>query len=212
MNMLSMVRDFQKYASMVAKAIREHRWEQHANGILLPRERCIVGGFYTTRTTPRADRLRFGLCGPWSAPDHNLVPNEGLNFILDLAGNNAAAAAAYIALYGGNYTPIAANTAAGFASTYTEITSGSEGYEESTRVLWDTGAATSQAVNNYSAPAEFTIITAGSLTVYGVALLTASAKGSTSGKLLSASKFGAAKTFADDDTFEVKYQLGLASS
>ena len=191
-----------RHMPTVARAIRNHKWEQHQNGILLPKERCIVGGFYSYRVNG----------GDWSEPEHNLLPNEGLNFALDLIGNNTSPAAAYIALYGGAYTPIAGNTAAGFTATYTEITSGSEGYEESTRVLWDTSAAASQAVNNYAAPAEFTIITAGSLTVNGVALLTASAKGATTGKLVSASRFGAAKSFSDDDTFEVKYQIGMTSS
>lgn len=194
--------ELKRYLNEVARAVRNHKWVQHANGILIPNMNAIVGGHYSYRVNG----------GEWSAPEHNLLPTEGLNFALDLLGNNASAAAAYIALYANALTPIAAHTASGFTATYSEITSGSEGFSEATRVLWDTSAAASAAVNNYAAPSEFTIVTASTLTVNGVGLLTASAKGATTGVLVSASRFGATKTFNDTDVFEVKYQLGMTSS
>lgn len=173
----------------------------YANGqIYFPGAHAHIGGEFFGRVNK----------GPWELLAHNLWPTEGMNFALDLIGNNVAAAAAYVALWNTNYTPVLADTAAGFTAAYGEVTSGSEGYEETTRVLWNTGAAASAAVNNNSNPAEFTIITASTLTVRGVALLTVSAKGSTGGKLLSASKFTVARSFADDDLFDVKYVLGLS--
>lgn len=195
-------KELSRYISMVRSAIQNHRWEQHANGILLPRERVVVGGFYQTRIND----------GRWSEPDHNLLPTEGLNFTLDLLGNNIAAAAGYIALHANTTTPIAGHNAAGYTATYSEITSGSEGYSQSTRVLWDTSVAASAAVNNYAAPASYTIVTASTLTVNGAGLLTVSTKGGTTGALLSASKFAATRTLSNTDSFQVKYQIGMTSS
>ena len=186
----------------VQRAIKTHKWDQHENGILLPAAHVVIAGTYSYRVNG----------GAWSDPQSNLLPTEGLNFMLDLVGNNTAAAAAYIALYANALTPIATHTAATFTATYSEITSGSEGYSESTRVLWDTGAAATATVDNYSAAATFTIVTASSLTVNGVGLLTASAKGATTGALVSASRFGTTRTFANTDVFDVKYRISMTSS
>lgn len=199
---MQFTQELARFLPSVARAIRNHKWEQHLNGILLPRERCVIGGAYSYRLNG----------GDWSVPEPNLLPTEGLNFALDLLGNTGTPAAAYIALYANSTTPIAGHNAAGFTATYGEITSGSEGYTQSTRVVWTAAAAASAAVNNYASAAEFTIISASSLTVNGVALLTASAKGATTGKLISASKFASTKSFNDDDSFEVKYQLSMTSS
>jgi hypothetical protein len=183
------------------RAILGHKYEQHANGIFIPGAAVIVGGQYAYQTNK----------GGWSDWEKNLLPTEGLNFMLDLVGNDVAVAASYITLHGNSTTVLAAHTAATYAATYAEC-SGSEGYTEAARVLWAPAAAASAVKHNNASPAEFNINTASTLTVNGVALLTSSTKGGTGGVLISASKFSAARTFSDADIFDVKYQLGLTSS
>jgi hypothetical protein len=195
-------KDLSRFIGEVRRAIRNHKWEQHKSGILIPGG-VLVGGEYSYSHNK----------GPWSDPEKNLLPTEGLLWLLKCLDGHGTPVASYIALHANTTTVLATHTAAGYTATFGEITSGSEGYEESTRVEWVTADPSVTAVmNNYASPASFTIITASTLTVNGVALLTASAKGATTGALVSASKFGATRTFSDDDTFDVKYQLGLTSS
>lgn len=195
--------ELSRHSGEIGSAIRGHKWEQHNNGILIPSANAVVGGQYAYRVNE----------GPWSEWEPNLLPTEGLIFLLNLLGNHATIPTCYIALYANALTPIAAHTAAGFTATYSEITSGSEGYDEATRVAWVTAtAATTAVIHNNASPARFTIDTASSLTVNGVAMLTASAKGATTGSLISASRFAATRTFSDTDLFDVKYQIGLTSS
>lgn len=193
--------ELRRHLNEVRRAIVNHRWWQHANGILIPQGGLVVSGMYSCRVNK----------GGWSPWERNLMPTEGLNFVLDMIGNDAAAAASYITLHANTTTVLATHTAATYASTFSEC-SGSEGYDEATRVLWDPAAAASASKNNNASPAEFTINTSGTLSVNGVALLTSSTKGGTSGKLLSALKFSATRTFSDGDLFDVKYTLGLTSS
>lgn len=62
---------------------------------------------------------------------HNLVPTEGLNYILEAALRGGAALSTwYIALFEGNYTPVAGVTAATFPAAATECTA----YDQATRV------------------------------------------------------------------------------
>lgn len=196
-------KELSRHIREVRSAIFRNRYNQHANGIEIAGAKAIVGGQYSYRLNG----------GAWSDPEPNLLPTEGLIFLLNLLGNHASIPSCYIALFANAYTPLAANVALSFTSTYSEITSGSEGYSESTRVAWTSAtAATTAAIHNNASPAEFTIVTASTLTVNGVAMLTASAKGATTGNLISASKFSATRTFSNTDLFDVKYQLGLTSS
>ncbi len=191
-----------RHAPEFMGALRSNQYERvDAGTIYFPKQRVNASGLYI-----------IGVNGKELERCPNLLPTEGLNLMLDNIGNNTAIAAAYIALYANALTPIAAHTASGFSSTYSEIVSGAEGYTQSTRVLWNTDAASAAAVNNYSNPAVFTIITASTLSVNGVALLTASAKSSTSGALISASRFSATRSFSNTDEFDVKYQISLTSS
>lgn len=184
-----------------SRAIRGHKWEQHANGILVPSAHIVIGGQYAFQTNK-------GGFGDWES---NLLPTEGLNLMLDQIGNDAAAAASYITLHANTVTPLATHTAATYVAVFAEC-SGSEGYTEAARVLWAPAAAAAAAKHNNASPAEFTINTATTLTVNGVALLTSSTKAGTGGILISLSKFSAARTFSDADLFDVKYQLGMTSS
>lgn len=117
-----------------------------------------------------------------------------------------------LALYAANYTPLANLTAASFPATASEITSNTEGYTEATRRVWTPSAPSANMIDNLANKAAFTIATASSLTVNGAALLSESAKGAVTGKLVSATKFAAARTLYNTDVFNLAYRVQLTSS
>lgn len=182
-------------------AVQQHRYEKTDEGILFPRAHVMVRGLYAHRVND----------GPWTE-DHNLVPTEGLNYLLDQLLGGGSAAPLYLSLYQGAVTPAANWTAASYPATATEITSGSEGYSEGNRVLWNAAAAAAGAKDNYSNVAAFTIVTASQLTVNGVGQTTVNTKGATTGKLVSAARFSAARLLSNTDVFNVKYQIAMTST
>jgi hypothetical protein len=194
---------FGRHSREFQRALDQHKWEQHANGILFPAQHALAAGEYiiTNRKT-----------GELIERVQNLLPTEGLAFLLNLLGNHAAIPSAlYIALHANTTTPLAAHVALTYTATFAEIVSGSEGYTQANRVAWVSATATVGAIHNNASPAVFTIITASTLTVNGVAMLTAQAKGATTGTAISIAKFSASRTFSNTDEFDVKYQLGLTS-
>lgn len=137
----------------------------------------------------------------------NIVPNEGLTYMLNVATvAQTPASAWYVGLFQGNYTPVATDTAALFPSNATECTS----YSETTRQVCAFSGAISLASGNSASPAQFTFNAAN--TVYGGFVTSASAKSSTTGTLLSAVAFPTAKTLAVGDILRVTYTLNLASA
>jgi hypothetical protein len=172
--------------------------------LFLPDAKIFVRGLYSHRR-----RTRHGAEAWIDSP--NLLPTEGINTMLDNL-NGATGAAAYISLYASAISPAANWLASTYVATATEITSGSEGYTEGTRQLWNAAAAASGSKDNYAVPAVFTIITAGTLNVNGIGLHTVSTKGAGTGKLLSATRFGSQRSFSNTDEFDIKYRLTITSS
>lgn len=147
--------------------------------------------------------------GEWESAK-NLITNEGLNYILNTAfGSKPKASNFYVALFSGTAAPDSTWTAASFSATANEIVSLTEGYTNATRPEWKPTDTTTQRIDNNANVAKVTIATAGTLTVTGMALLTASGKGSTTGTLISAFKFPTARVFQSGDIFEVGYFVGL---
>jgi hypothetical protein len=79
-------------------------------------------------------------------------------------------------------------------------------------VTWVPGTAAAAAVNNNSSAASFTIATATTLVVNGVGMLSTAAKGDATGKLLSAARLPSARSFANTDSYDVKYGITLTST
>lgn len=147
--------------------------------------------------------------GEWHRTQ-NLITNEGIALILNVAlGKTPKPAAYYIALFSGQAQPQNTWTAANFASAASEIVSTSEGYEGATRPEWTSANTNGNTINNMAAAAKLTIRTAGQLNVTGVALLTNSQKGGTSGTLVSATKYAAPRVFQDGDIYEIGYNISL---
>ena len=194
--------DLIKHVEEVAQALRQFRYEVVGDGgVLFPAQHVVARGLYSHRVNK----------GPWSH-DPNLVPDEGLNYLLDQLLGGGAAAPCYLSLYANAISPAANWTAANYNANAVEIISATDGYSEATRQAWTTTAAVTKTKDNYASPAVFTIVATGPLSVNGVGLHTVSTKGAGTGKLVSATRFGSTRTFANTDVFDVKYQLALTSS
>lgn len=161
-----------------------------------------VGGVFTI------EHVRNGVViDTWQ--EKNLVTNEGLNSLLDVYLNGDGTAkipAWYVALFEGNYTPLATVTAATFTAAATECTA----YDEATRVLWVDAAASAQQITNTASKATFTMNA--TKTIYGAALISASAKSATTGTLFAASRFSVSRAVVDNDQLLITYTVQAASA
>lgn len=199
--------DFVKHAREFQRYLRNFQYEWSPFGIFFPKARALASGKYTHWVTGYESEL---------ATDHNIIPDEGLNHYLNVVLKGPSGAGTqittwYLMLHSGSGTPTAALTAANYNATLSEITSGSEGYSEANRVTWvgDAVDTVNTEVENTTTPATFTIVTASSLAVNGAGLVSVNTKGSTSGVLLSAGKFGATRNLSNTDEFNLKYKVDL---
>lgn len=197
-------RDLLKHAREFIRALTNFKFERtgDARGIYVPHARAFISGTHYHDVN-----------GQDLQADPNLLPDEGLRYLLT-AGllNGSKIGIWYLAPYAANYTPLAGLTAASFPATAAEITSGAEGYTQSSRPAWAPGAVdSSNLVSNLLNKADITIATASTLTISGVALLSESAKGAITGTLVSATKYANARTLYNTDVFGLAYKVQLTS-
>ena len=186
----------------VLQDLQAGRYEMTENGLYFPVQKVLANGEYFDRING----------GQWQATK-NLVVDEGLAHILNVAmGAKAKAAGYYLALFSGATAPAANWTAANFASVAAEIVSMTEGYTNATRPQWSPVDTNTNSIDNFAAVAKVTIATSSQLTVTGAAMLTNSVKGGTSGTLISASKYTAARTFQNGDEYEIGYRLSFTAA
>lgn len=111
---------------------------------------------------------------------YNLVPTEGLNFMLRaMFKAETVPPAWFISIYEGDYTPMPDVTAATLPGLATEITA----YTPATRPEFVDGPVVDGSTSNAASLAEITFTAA--KTVRVLAMSSAAAKGSTAGVLLS---------------------------
>lgn len=178
------------------------RFEQTENGLFFPAQGLAARGEYFDRVNG----------GEWQTTQ-NLVVDEGLAHLLNVAlGGKAKPAGYFLALFSGATAPAANWTAANFASVAAEIVSLTEGYTNATRPQWVSVDTNTNSIDNFASVAKVTIATSSQLTVTGAAMLTNSVRGGTSGALISASKYTAARTFQNGDEYEVGYRLSFTAA
>lgn len=137
----------------------------------------------------------------------NIIPTEGLHYLLNVAFRDGTKLPSWsIALYEGNYTPVAGLTAATFPSAASECTT----YASATRPAFTPSAPVSGSIDNAAALATF--VSSADKTIYGGAILSSSAKGSTSGVIASAVRFSSTKPFTSGSTLAVTAGLVLTST
>ena len=194
--------DLQKHSREFATALRNHQYEVTDEGVYFPKQRAIASGVYTHNVNGVDERV-----------DSNIVVTEGLNHMLDVVLHGTTAVATwYFGLFSANVTPVNTWTAANFTANATEIVSNTEGYSETTRQAFVEAAAAAGSINNTASKAAFTIATATLITVWGAGLLSSNIKGGTTGTLMSAAKFSAARTLYATDVFNLGYTLSLTST
>ena len=132
----------------------------------------------------------------------NLVVDEGLTHILDVLFKSGTQISAwYLGIFEANYTPAADDTAANIAARCTESTA----YDEAARQTFTDGAISSNAIDNTASRAVFTINA--TKTMYGVFLVSTSAKSGTLGTLLSVASFTTARPVISGDELLVTYTM-----
>ena len=186
-------------ASLV-RDIKRFGVEETESGLYVPRANVSIGGVF------EYEHRRAGEIIDVSS-SHNLVVNEGLNHILNVVLHGATATPTwYVGLFEGNYTPLAADTAATFPTSATECTA----YSEATRQEYVEAAASGQSITNSAARATFTFNA--SKTIYGAFLTSVSTKGGTTGVLLAADRGAVAKAVVSADQLLVAYTLSITAS
>lgn len=138
---------------------------------------------------------------------HNLMPEEGLNHVLNTVLKGGAQVSNwFVGLYEGNYTPVDGDTMAAFPAAATETTA----YTSVTRVAWTGGTVDNGVVDNTAVRAEFTF--SADKTVYGGFMSSVSSKGSGAGTLLSAVRFGSPKVVESGGILRVTAGFTMASA
>ena len=195
-------RDLLKHSREFATALRNHQYEVSDAGVHFPKQGAIVSGVYTHNVNGQDERI-----------DSNIVVTEGLNHMLGVTLNQITPVATwYFGLFSANVTPVNTWTAANFTANATELVSNTEGYSETVRQAFVEAAASAGSITNTASKAAFTIATATSITVWGAGLMSSNVKGGTTGTLMSAAKFSAARTLYNTDVFNLGYTLSLTSS
>lgn len=167
-------------------------------------EAAKAGGIFTVQCHDKDGNLK------WEAKEHNLVVNEGLQYMNAKTFTGSSYTAAwYLGLYGAgaSNTPAATDTMSSHAG-WTEVTA----YSQSTRPACNFGTPTtadpSVATNSASA-ATFSINA--TTTVGGAFLTTDNTKGGTTGTLFSAADFQSPgdRSVVSGDTLSVTYTFSL---
>lgn len=168
--------------------------------LILPKSGLLVGGYFDV------EHVRDGkVIDRWR--DHNIIVNQGLNHILGVTFNAATQVATwYVALFESNSTPAATWTAGQIGTEQTECTA----YDEATRVQYVEAAPASQQITNSASKATFTINA--TKTIYGAMLVSDSTKSATTGTLMAASKFSAARSVVATDQLLITYTISASDA
>lgn len=137
---------------------------------------------------------------------HNIMPLEGIHHVLNTVLKGGAQVAQWhIGLYETAYTPTPNDIMATFPTQAVETTE----YASATRMTFTPGTLAAGSVDNSANAVEFEF-TAAKL-IYGGFISSSSAKGSTSGVLLSAVRFGSPKSVDSSSTLRVTAGFTMAS-
>lgn len=181
-----------KFAGEAARAIRNFKYDIMGDGSLyFSGSRKTIGGVFRHAHAPAGlvDARGNPILGDW-AVDPNKMVFQGLDYALNAAfGGQAQLSAFSLAPFSGNVTPADSWTAANFTANSTEFTA----YTNGTRLPWTTAPSTARAIGNSAAlvAATATFSAGGPYNVYGIGLLSASAKSATTGTLIAATRFAA---------------------
>lgn len=190
--------DLKKNAREIGRHLRNGSYELTEGGVL------IKGGMNALCNGIFQDTLyRDGAADAQISP--NRVVDEGLIHILNAVfAGSAQITAWYIGLFSGNVNPQADWKASNIVANATELT----GYTPAQRPAFTVAAATTPSIGNAASEASFAFDANGPYTARGAFLISASAKGSTSGVLMAATRFSTDRTGLNSpDLLGVRYTL-----
>ncbi|MBT8449656.1 MAG: hypothetical protein KJO69_08195 [Gammaproteobacteria bacterium] len=145
-----------------------------------------------------------------SGYEGNIVTDEGLTYILDVAlSNGSANATHYLGIYKNNYTPLSTDTASTFAGAGVANEISTE-VDETTRPTWVEAGVATKSITNSASPAAFTANA--TVSAYGAFLISNNTMGGLTGKLVAASKFTAVRNLVNTDVLNVTYTLTIADA
>lgn len=197
-------KELKRHSREVARHMRNGHFEQTPEGILLPKMGAHAAGEYHHWSNGEDHQV-----------DHNLITDEGLTYMLEIAIGGADTMSAlpnwYLTLWNANYTPVGGIAAVDFPATAGEITSATEGFSEGNRLAFVSNQATAGVMENLNNRCDFTITTASSVTIRGAALLSENPRGATTGKLFSIARFAQDRVQYDSDIFSLAYQVTLSA-
>lgn len=194
-----------KHINEVRQRISRHQYDRTPNGLYFPAMHARAGGIYTEWANDEIEEAGI---------HDNLVTNEGLNYAVDVAlltGSQIALASWFMALHSGVGPVLGTWTAANYTTNAVEIVATSpEGYSEANRQAWSGVANTGNtSADNSAAPAVVTIVTAGSLSVNGAALISSNVRGGGGGTLMGAVVYAATRVLGNGDLYNIQYEFDL---
>jgi len=165
----------------------------------------------------RCDQYRNGILIAGGAPElPNTFTTEGMARLLNIIFGDVSKAAEriwYVGIFKNNVTPAVGNTASaclGAAGTYGECQDAD--YDDPATNKPSYVIATTAEANCSNTVSKAAFVMADALTVYGAFLSSEKAKTATSGYLMCAKKFAAARQVVEDDELYVTYNLSLTTS
>jgi hypothetical protein len=187
----------------LARLIRNRKFERTEMGVFVPPAKLFLGGIFS-----------HAINGEDWQHTPNIVVNEGLDHILDVALSGATVSASFFVGLAGSsgWTPAAGDTGSNIASNSGEVTTE---YDETDRQTWVEAGVSSQSITNSASTADFTFNTGD--TVYGAFLVggavgVADTKGGTGGILIAGSTFSASRAVVALDVLSVTYTLTAADA
>jgi len=190
-----------KLVRELRKAVERNRYEITEDGVLFPDSKIAGGGIFETSLNG----------GRWE-PGLNMLPMLGRNNALNaFLGGSAFSPedAWYFAPFATNTAPTDSLTAANFTATQTEFTN----YDEVTRALWTNAAAAAGVISNAATSVTITVAGGAQTAIYGLALISASAKSATTGVLAACALLATARTgLVDGDVLGLRYSVTLSNA
>lgn len=184
------------FTRRVQDAIQEGRVEMTETGLVVPTEGLAIRGI-----------VSYGVRGTDTEWTNNLIVGEGLNYLVAAAtGSEVPISNWYIAVFSSDVEVQSSWTAATFAASAGEFIN----YVGAERPQWQPGAVAAGARNSFASKASFEATEDGSI-VRGAALISASGKSSTAGKLLGATRFNTDKPLDTGEILDVGYGLQLSA-
>ena len=182
----------------ITKEYLAGKFERTEDGVFFPSSRLLATGVF-----------RYNKRGEPEECSENLVVNQGLDYLLSIGMTGAGSTSPWhIMPYEGNVTVLASWVGAtvhtaGVADEWTL-------YTAATRPVWDQQGVASGGIDSFNSKASFESTTIGQI-IRGAALISGSAKSTSSTVLMAASNFSSAKTLDVGEILDIGYGLQLTA-